>query len=115
MVEQTTDTPRYAEPSAPVYQQSMPLGSDERAPSGNLGRLEDIAEQILLELRRRNDAGSDFSVSKLMAGITMVISLALLAYAYLYRDNPTSLQSLLLLGLMLQSITISLLIMGRQK
>jgi len=125
MVEPTTETSRYVEPAAPAYQplrqaQDEPADagrSDEMraAPAGNLRRLENITEQILIELRRSNDAGADFSVSKLMAGITMVISLALLVYAYLYKDYPTTLQSLLLLGLMLQSITISLLLMGRQK
>jgi D-glycero-D-manno-heptose 1,7-bisphosphate phosphatase len=116
LFEATSDPRRQTEPDAPAYQ---PLADQPRemgaAPGGDLRRLEDTAEQILMELRRRNDAGADFSVSKLMAGITMVISVALLVYAYLYKDYPTTLQSLLLLGLMLQTITISLLIMGRQK
>jgi len=112
-----TESPRYAEPTASAHQSAVieqPDGTNA-LPSVNLSRLEDITEQILIELRQRNDPGADFSVSKLMAGITMVISLALLVYAYLYKNDPTTLQSLLLLGLMLQSITISLLIMGRQK
>jgi D-glycero-D-manno-heptose 1,7-bisphosphate phosphatase len=116
LFESTTDSPRSAEPAAPAYQPA-PDQADETgaAPAGNLNRLEELAEQILMELRQRNDGGSDFSVSKLMAGITMVLSVALLVYAYLYKDNPTTLMNLLLLGLMLQAITISLLIMGRQK
>lgn len=50
-----------------------------------------------------------------MAGITMVMSLAVLVCAYLYKDSPPTLQSFLLLGVMLQALTISLLIMGRQR
>jgi hypothetical protein len=116
-VAEPTETPQYIEPAAPAHPPTGPDYSAEPSPVpfANLGRLEDIAEQILMELRHQNSAASDFSVSKLMAGITMVISLALLVYAYLYKDNATTLQSLLQLGLMLQTITISLLIMGRQK
>jgi hypothetical protein len=117
-VEPATESPQSADPAVPGRDTAAPDEPDETpaTPRVNLRRLENLAEQILLELRQRNGAGvEDFSVSKLMAGITMVISLALLAYAYLYRDNPTTLQSLLLLGLLLQAITISLLIMGRQK
>ncbi len=115
--EPTTDAPTHGEPATPAHRATGAAEPTETGavPAGDLTRLEDITEQILLELRRRNDAGADFSVSKLMAGITMVISLALLVYAYLYKNDPSTLQSLLLLGLMLQSITISLLIMGRQK
>ncbi len=117
MVEPKIESSRYPEPAGPAYQPQGADPSDEvgGGAGGNLNRLEDIAEQILRELRRRNDAGAEFSVSKVMAGITMVISLALLVYAYLYKDNVPTLQSLLLLGLMLQSITISLLLMGRQR
>ena len=77
--------------------------------------LEELAEQILQELKSRNEAAADFSVTKLMAGITMVVSLAVLACAYLYKGDQPTLQSFLLLGLMLQALTISLLIIGRQR
>jgi D-glycero-D-manno-heptose 1,7-bisphosphate phosphatase len=79
-------------------------------------RLERLAEQILEELRtlNRTDHYSDFSVSKLMAGIVQVLSLASLLLCYLNRNSP-SFQSLMLTTIFLQTLTISLLIMGRQR
>ena len=65
-------------------------------------------------LRRRDDHhDTDFSVTKLLAGIVQIISLAVLLLAYIQgRNNP---QTYVLVALMLQTFTISLLIMGRQK
>ncbi|HVT90984.1 MAG TPA: HAD family hydrolase [Tepidisphaeraceae bacterium] len=79
-------------------------------------RLEQLAEQILLELRKRNRDSdfSDFSVSKLMAGIVQVLALALLFVAYLNRGEPNFV-SLMLSTIFLQTFTIALLIMGKQK
>lgn len=79
-------------------------------------RLENLAEQILQELRKRNQESdySDFSVSKLMAGIVQVLALAVLFISYLNRGDP-SFGMLMLSAIFLQILTISLLIMGRQK
>jgi D-glycero-D-manno-heptose 1,7-bisphosphate phosphatase len=79
----------------------------------NSTKLERLAEQILHELRRRRDEpNTDFSVPRLMAGITQVITLAILFMSYLNRATP-NFQSLLLVALFFQTFTISLLIMGR--
>jgi D-glycero-D-manno-heptose 1,7-bisphosphate phosphatase len=84
--------------------------------AGDNGRVEDLLEQILIELRRREEQNSlDFSVSKLLAGITQVLALAAMFFAYLNKDNANHLQATLLLAVTLQTLTISLLIMGRQK
>lgn len=84
--------------------------------AGDGSRSEELLEQILVELRRREEQGSlDFSVSKLLAGIVQVLALAALFFAYLNKENPNHLQSTLLLALTLQVLTISMLIMGRQK
>ncbi len=92
------DAPRSAAPTA--------SGSD---------RMESLLEQIALELRRQHEHHEgDFSVSKLLAGIVQVISLAILFLAYLKRGD-NSLQTYLMLTLILQTLTISLLIMSRQK
>jgi len=81
-----------------------------------LGKLESLAGQILQEVRRSHEAPpSDFSVSKLLGGIVQVVSLAVLILAYLNRNVPGSLEPTLLLALVLQTLTISLLIMGRQR
>jgi D-glycero-D-manno-heptose 1,7-bisphosphate phosphatase len=79
-------------------------------------RLERLAEQILEELRtlNRTDHYSDFSVSKLMAGIVQVLALASLLLSYLNRSSP-GYASFMLTTIFLQTLTISLLIMGRQR
>jgi histidinol phosphatase-like enzyme len=78
-------------------------------------RLEQLAEQILLELRRRNEHASqpaEFSVSKLLAGVVQVAALAALILSYVnYKDD--SFLGLLLAAIYLQTLTIALLVMGR--
>lgn len=81
----------------------------------DMKRLEHLTEQILHELRRRNEQiPTEFSVSKLLAGITQVLVLAILFYAYL-KNNSGAVQSILTFALVLQALTISLLIMGKQR
>jgi len=84
-------------------------------PQRSSQRLENIAQQILDELKRRHEQPvSDFSVTKLLAGIVQVLVLAVLFLAYLNRNsNLAGLQ--LLLALVLQTMTVALLIMQRQK
>jgi D-glycero-D-manno-heptose 1,7-bisphosphate phosphatase len=78
-------------------------------------RLEMLADQILQEMRRGHDHHpADFSVTKLLAGITQVIAIAVMFLAYLNKDS-TSLDAVLLLGIFLESLTCALLIMSRQK
>lgn len=84
----------------------------------DLSRLEMTAQQILLELKRANEAHQhdDFSVSKLVAGIVQVLAVAALMLGYfLYRNDVASLQSWLLVAIFLQAFTVALLIMSRQK
>jgi D-glycero-D-manno-heptose 1,7-bisphosphate phosphatase len=79
-------------------------------------RLEQLTEQILFELRKAREHGEypDFAVSKLLAGIVQVLALAVVFLSYLYR-NDESFSGLLLFAVFMQTLTISLLIMGRQK
>ena len=85
--------------------------------SASTARLEELAEQILQELQKRDDQhNADFSISKLLAGIVQIIALAVLLLAYaLYHGTPETFQSVLLIAVFLQSFTIALLIMGRQR
>jgi D-glycero-D-manno-heptose 1,7-bisphosphate phosphatase len=98
-----------------------PAPAASRPPAGSasaddLSRVEDLLKQILVELRRREDQHSlDFSVSKLLAGITQVLALAAMFFAYLNKESAYSLVTTLVLALTLQTLTISLLIMGRQR
>jgi histidinol-phosphate phosphatase family protein len=79
-------------------------------------RTEALLEQIAMELRRQHEQQeADFSVSKLLAGVVQVLALATLFLAYLKKADPTSLQTHLLIAIMLQTLTIALLIMSRQK
>jgi D-glycero-D-manno-heptose 1,7-bisphosphate phosphatase len=101
-----TGSPMPAVSSSP----SLPL---EESLGGN--RLEKLAEQILHEVRRHHEVHhSDFSVSKLLAGIVQVIAVAVMFLAYLNRDS-TGLEAIMLLAIFLQAMTCSLLIMSGQK
>ena len=96
-----------ANPPAPL----PPIAS----PQPNITKLESLAEQILLELRRSHELHlTDFSVSKLLAGIVQVIAVSVMFLAYLNRDNA-GLEAIMLLAIFLQALTCSLLIMSRQK
>lgn len=76
-------------------------------------RLETLVMQLVQEVKRRNEREhTDFSVAKLLAGIVQVIVLALLFLAYLGHQNAGSLQSLLLLSIVLQVMVASLLLMA---
>jgi D-glycero-D-manno-heptose 1,7-bisphosphate phosphatase len=79
-------------------------------------RLLGLAEQILDELRRSKEQPvQDFSVTKMLAGITQVLTLAVLFMAYLNRGNEMSLQNTMIFALVLQTMTIALLVMNRQR
>jgi D-glycero-D-manno-heptose 1,7-bisphosphate phosphatase len=80
-------------------------------------RLEHMTDQILFELRKAREHGEypDFAVSKLLAGIVQVLALAVVFLSYLYRDDPSTLTGLLLFAIFMQTLTIALLIMGKQK
>lgn len=95
------------ENQAPAEQRTLP--------SASWPHIEQLAENILQELRKLNQQQDypEFAVSKLLAGIVQVVALAVLFLAYLYRSE--AFQPLMLLAVFLQTLTISLLIMGRQK
>ena len=79
-------------------------------------RLEALAEQILYEMRRRHEQPhADFSVSKLLAGIVQVIVLFVLFLAYLYRAQLNDTLVILVFASVMQTMTIALLIMSRQR
>lgn len=80
-------------------------------------RTEQLLEEILRELRRGNQPDhADFSISKLLAGIAQVLVLAALFYAFVLGPHgETSVLHTLLFALILQTLTATLLIMGRQR
>ncbi len=80
-----------------------------------LHHLERLSEQILEELKRRHDHRPDFSVSKLMAGITQILAIAILFVAYLNRAYPDVMVPLIFTAIFCQLLTIALLIMDHQR
>jgi D-glycero-D-manno-heptose 1,7-bisphosphate phosphatase len=77
-------------------------------------RLVQVGEQILQELRRRDEqTHADFSVPRLLAGIVQVLVLAALFVCYLNRSDA-GLPSMLMFVLILQTLVIALLLMGRK-
>jgi histidinol-phosphate phosphatase family protein len=88
---------------------------NDRTPptSRELDRLEHLAQQILDQLHRRHRHPVDFSASKLLAGVTQVLAIAVAAGSYFYRPggDPTL---PLLVAIFLQTLTISLLLLGRE-
>jgi D-glycero-D-manno-heptose 1,7-bisphosphate phosphatase len=108
---ESAPSPPHPSPSIPAARDPSSSGEREKA-----SKLESLANEILRELRlRREHPQADFSVSKLMAGVVQVIAVAILFMAFLNRSDNNSLMSLLTFALMLQTMTIALLIMGRQK
>jgi D-glycero-D-manno-heptose 1,7-bisphosphate phosphatase len=119
--EVTTEEPMIlaASPAAPIATSpslGAPVNSVSAGPNDAaalMERIESVAKQILGEVRRGHEQQHlDFSISKLMAGIVQVIALAALFVGWM-RGSP-DIVVVLLLALFLQTLTIALLIMGRQ-
>jgi hypothetical protein len=90
-------------------------GSTKPAESTSSKRLEHLLEQLLEEVRHSNHHRLDFSVSKLMAGITQILAIAVLFVAYLNRATTETMFALTFAAIFLQLLTIALLIMDRQR
>jgi D,D-heptose 1,7-bisphosphate phosphatase len=96
------------QPNRPAMTPPPPTSSDS-------SKLESVAEQILIEMKRRNEMPhAEFSVSKLLAGIVQIIVPAILFFAYLHMGD-SSFIPLMLLAIYLQTLVIALLVMGRQR
>ena len=117
--------PMAARASSSASSPASPAAAHHSAPEPTARPTEPVSEgeqmapllqQILEELRRgREPDYQEFSVSKLLAGIVQVLVLPVLFYAYLHHDQPQQVQSLLLMATFLQTLTIALLIMGKQR
>jgi len=107
-----------AEPAPPALHATNDVSSSSPSPQADREardpRLYALAEQILDELRRSKEQPvQDFSVSKMLAGICQVMTLAVLFLAYLNRGDVMVLLNTLLFALTMQTMTIALLIMSR--
>lgn len=106
-----------AEPVTPA-RDSFRMEAVEPGVKIDLSRLEQLTQQVVVEVRRLNDGKvqDDFSISKLTAGIMQMLAvMSVLAGYFLYREDQSTLMIMLLLAIFLQSFTIALLIMGKQK
>jgi D-glycero-D-manno-heptose 1,7-bisphosphate phosphatase len=82
----------------------------------DLTRLEGLTEQILVELKQsRSDQSQrgDFSVSKLLAGIALVLSLAAAFAGFLYRGDPAQVQASMEWAVFLLVLSVALLMLAR--
>jgi histidinol-phosphate phosphatase family protein len=78
-------------------------------------RLEKLVTQLSEELRRhREQPPGEFSVPKLLAGITQMLAIAALLFAYFAWATERAFP-ILLVALLFQTMTVALLIMGRQR
>lgn len=76
-------------------------------------KLESLAEQILQEIKRhREQPHHDFSVPKLLAGVVQVLAIGALVLSYFQHEAQRI--ELLLAAIALQTLTATLLIMGRK-
>ncbi len=90
-----------------------PASSPSEGSAALIDRMDALAQQILQEVRRgREQPHSEFSITKLLAGIVQVIALAALFVGWMrgYPDIGVVLQ----FAIFLEVLTIALLIMGRQ-
>jgi len=79
-----------------------------------LARVISLQEQLLQELHRGHEPRTDFSVTKLLAGIVQILALAVLFAAFFYRGNTEMFLGMLLTAIFLEVFTVALLIMDRQ-
>ena len=105
-----------SEPTGDDTSDPAPIIARPTAQVRGKSRSDILLGQILEELRRSTEhPASDFSVSKLLAGVVQVLALAAIFLAYLKVKDPETAVLFLLAGIFLQVFTIALLIMGKQK
>jgi len=114
-------SPKVSQPAAPAVAQTPALKVERKPAPETLrvdtSRVEALAQQILIELKKQNEARhDDFSISKLIAGIMQILAIATVPLAYLlYQGNAQVMTNWLLAAVFFQTFTVALLIMGRQK
>lgn len=108
--------PQSSQPT-PEAQRSA-VKTSEETPSGKdanpNAKLERLCEYILEELRRQKDEPVDFSLTRLFAGITQILALAVLFFSYLERNNNDTFYGLIFCAQFIEITTVALLLMSRQ-
>jgi D-glycero-D-manno-heptose 1,7-bisphosphate phosphatase len=114
---QETDEPSANQLQSPPLAAPAVKVEEKPAPKDTIStaRLERLCEQILVELRsQREEPANEFSMTKLFAGITQILAIALLFIAYLERNNDTFF-GLIFCAQFVQMLTVALAVMGRQR
>lgn len=97
-----------------VETQSPASSPGSPVPMASTARLEELLEQILQEVQRRPEQHeADFSLSKLLAGIVQILAIAVPLMGYVIYHTPPEIA--IQLGIAIETLTIALLIMGRQR
>lgn len=97
-----------------VESHSSAASSGSPVPMASTARLEELLEQILQEVQRRPEQHeADFSLSKLLAGIVQILAIAVPLMGYFIYHTPPEIA--IQLGIAIETLTIALLIMGRQR
>ncbi len=81
---------------------------------GELARIEHLLQRLLDQVRRQSEHPADFSLGKMLAGVTQILAIALAVGSYFYKPVGEPLMPMLV-AIFLQILTISLLVMGREK
>lgn len=82
--------------------------------SRELVKLEHLTQQILDQVRRRNEMAPEFSLGKMLAGITQILAIAVAVGSYFYKPIGEPLMPILV-AVFLQAMTVALLLMGRER
>jgi hypothetical protein len=82
--------------------------------NADMVRLENLLQQILDQVRRGNEHMPEFSLGKMLAGVTQILAIAMAVANYFYRPSGEPLMPLVI-AIFLQALTVSLLLMGRER
>jgi D,D-heptose 1,7-bisphosphate phosphatase len=82
--------------------------------NAELVRLENLLQQILDQVRRENEHMPEFSLGKMLAGVTQILAIAMAVANYFYRPTGEPLMPILI-AIFLQALTVALLLMGRER
>jgi D,D-heptose 1,7-bisphosphate phosphatase len=97
-----------------LHQHSVKSSRPAAVANADMVRLEHLLQQVLDQVRRRNEHVPEFSLGKMLAGITQILAIALAVASYFYKPTGEPLMPILV-AIFLQAMTVALLMMGRER
>jgi D,D-heptose 1,7-bisphosphate phosphatase len=82
--------------------------------SNELARLENLVQQLVDQVRRRNEHVPEFSLGKMLAGVTQILAIAMAVANYFYRPAGEPMMPIVI-AIFLEALTVALLLMGRER